>query len=82
MARLDVRLDTEHRRRLEELVAERGMPISEVVRRLIDDAYEDVMRKRRREAVERLVSLNAECPPDPAELSKILEEAHAPGGIH
>ena len=82
MARLDVRLDTEHRRRLEELVAERGMPISEVVRRLIDDAYEDVMRKRRRKAVERLVSLNAECPPDPAELSKILEETHAPGGIH
>lgn len=82
MARLDVRLDTEHRRRLEELVAERGMSISEVVRRLIDDAYEDVMRKRRRKAVERLVSLNAECPPDPAELSKILEEAHAPGGIH
>ena len=82
MARLDVRLDTEHRRRLEELVAERGMPISEVVRRLIDDAYEDVMRKRRRKAVERLVNLNAECPPDPAELSKIVEEAHAPGGIH
>lgn len=82
MARLDVRLDTEQRRRLEELVAERGLPISEVVRRLIDDAYEDVMRKRRRKAVERLVSLNADCPPDPAELSKILEEAHAPGCIY
>lgn len=82
MARLDVRLDTEQRRRLEELVAERGMPISEVVRRLIDDAYEDVMRERRRKAVERLVSLNAEPPPDAAELSKILEEAHAPCGLY
>lgn len=82
MARLDVRLDTEQRRRLEELVAEQGKPISEVVRQLIDDAYEDVMRKRRRKAVERLINLNAERPPDAAELSKILEEAHAPGGIY
>ncbi len=39
MARLDVRLDAERRRRLEELVEERGIPISDVVRCLIDDAY-------------------------------------------
>ena len=81
MPRLDVRLDTEQRRRLDELVAERGAPISEVVRRLIDDAYEDVMRKRRMKAVERLASLNIEVPPDPAELSRELEKAHEPGGI-
>ena len=31
---------------------------------LIDDAPEDVMRKRRMEAVERLANLNAERPPD------------------
>ena len=43
MARLDVRLDSEHRRRLETLVEEKGEPISEVVRRLIDDAYEEIM---------------------------------------
>lgn len=82
MARLDVRLDAEQRRRLEELVAERGMSISEVVRRLIDDAYEDVMRKRRREAVERMVSLNVEDVPDPDTLSRELEKAHEPGGIY
>ena len=82
MPRLDVRLDAERRRRLEELVAERGMPISEVVRRLIDDAYEGVMRKRRMEAVERLANLNAERPPDVPALSRILEEAYEPGGIH
>ena len=46
--RLDVRLNAEQRQRLEELAEERGAPISEVVRRLIDDAYEDVMRERRR----------------------------------
>ena len=39
MARLHVRLDPERRRRLEELAEEKGAPIPEVVRRLIDDAY-------------------------------------------
>ena len=82
MARLDVRLDAERRRRLEEVVEARGAPISEVVRRLIDDAYEDVMRKRRMGAVKRLVGLDVEDPPDPATLSRELEDAHEPGGLH
>ena len=82
MARLDVRLDSEQRARLEELVKERGVPISELVRRFIDDAYEDVMLQRRREALRRLVNLNIEDPPDPAELSRQLEEAHEPGGLY
>ena len=82
MARLDVRLDTEHRHRLEELVEDRGEPISEVVRRLIDDAYEAVIRKRRLQAVERLTRLEVEDPPDPETLSRELEAAHEPGGIH
>lgn len=81
MARLDVRLDAEQRRRLDELVAERGEPISEVVRYLIDDAYEGVMQERRRAAVERLAALAVEDPPDPATLSRELEAAHEPGGL-
>jgi len=82
VARLDVRLDAEHRRRLEELVEAKAMPISDVVRGLIDDAYEDVVRDRRRQAVERLISLEVEDPPDPATLSRELEAAHEPGGLH
>ena len=82
MARLDVRLDDERRRRLEELVQERGEPISDVVRCLIDDAYEDIMRERRIQAAERLGRLEVEDPPDPATLSRQLEAAHEPGGIH
>ena len=82
MARLDVRLDTERRRRLEELAAARAKPISEVVRRLIDDAYEDVLRQRRRQAVERLIRLEVEDPPDAATLSRELEATHEPGGLH
>ena len=82
MARLDVRLDAERRRRLEELVQDRGVPISEVVRRLIDDAYEGVVRERRRQAVGRLIRLEVEDPPDAATLSRELESAHEPGGLH
>ena len=82
MARLDVRLDAEHRRRLEELVEERGVPISEVVRCLIDDAYEDIVQVRRKQAVERLIELNVEDPPDPETLSRELEATHEPGGLH
>lgn len=82
MARLDVRLDDKQRRRLEELAEDRRAPISEVVRRLIDDAYEDIMRERRMEAVERLAALEVEDVPDPDTLSRELEAAHEPGGLH
>jgi len=82
MARLDVRLDDERRRRLEELVQERGDAISDVVRRLIDDAYEDILRRRRRQAAERLTRLEVEDPPDAATLARELEAAHDPNGLH
>lgn len=81
MARLDVRLDDEQRRRLDEIVAERGLGISEVVRGLIDDGYEAVMRERRRKAARRLAELEVEDPPEPAQLSRELEAAHEPGGV-
>ena len=82
MARLDVRLDAEQRRRLEEVVEESGLPISDVVRSLIDDAYEEVMRRRRMSAVEHLIRLEVEDPPDPATLSRELEGAYEPGGLY
>ena len=60
----------------------KAMPISDVVRGLIDDAYEDVLRERRRQAVQRLVSLEVEDPPNAATLARELEAAHEPGGLH
>ena len=81
-SRLDVRLEVEHRRRLEELARDRGVPISEVVRSLIDGAYEEVLRERRRQAAEYLSRMNIEDPPDPESLSRQLEEAHEPGGLY
>ena len=82
MARLHVRLDPERRRRLEELVEERGLHISEVVRHLIDDAYDGIMRERRKQAVERLTRPEVEDPPDAATLSRELAAAHEPSHSH
>ena len=82
MPRLDVRLDDERRRRLDELVEARGAPISDVVRKLIDDAYEGIMLERRRAAVERMAALEIDVPLDPDTLSRELEAAHEPGGLY
>ena len=82
MTRPDVRLNAETRRRLEELAEERGVPISEVVPRLIDDAYEGILRERRKQAVERLIRLAVEDPPDAVTLSRELAAAHEPTGLH
>ncbi len=76
--RLEVRLDAERRSRLEELAEQRGAPVSEVVRSLIDDAYEQIMLERRRRAVERLASLQVEVMPDPEELSRQLNNKYEP----
>ena len=81
MPRLEVRLDEERRRRLEELGEQRGVAISEIVRGLIDEAYEGVLRERRRRAAARLIGLELEDPPDAATLSRELEAAHEPGGL-
>lgn len=76
MERLEVRLDREHRRRLEEVARYRGSNISEAVRRMIDRAYEQELMKERRRAVERLSGLEVEDVPDPDVLTKQLEGAH------
>lgn len=80
-SRLEVRLDDERKQRLQELGEAEGVPISEVVRRLIDDAWEEVMRARRIAAVERLIALNVEDVPDPDTLSRELGERYEPGDL-
>ena len=79
--RLEVRLDEARRSRLEEMAQTKGAPVSEVVRSLIDDAYEEIARQRRWRAFECLVSLNGEVMPDPEELSRQLDAAHDPCGV-
>ena len=82
VSRLDVRLDTERRKRLEEMARDLGIPISDVIRSLIDDAYAGILRERRRKAVDHLVSLGVETPPDPRTLCQELEATYEPGGLH
>jgi hypothetical protein len=80
--RLDVRLDQERRRKLKKLAAEWGTPVSEMVRRLIDRAYEDTLTARRKRAAQELGWLGIEDVPDPIILDQQLEVAHEPGGLH
>lgn len=79
--RLNVRLDRERRRRLKELAAEQGAPVSETIRRLIDRAYDETLRARRRRAAQALAELEVEDVPAPDTLSRQLEDAHELGGL-
>ena len=80
--RLDVRLDQERRRKLRELAAEQGAPVSEMVRRLIDRAYDEILKARRLRAARELGRLEIEDVPDPEALSRQLERAHEPDSLH
>ena len=66
--RLAVRIEAEQRRKLNEM-AERKQ---EVVRRLIDDAYEDDLRAWRHQLVSEMAALNIEDVPEPDELCRQL----------
>ena len=79
--RLDVRLDQERRRKLQELAAEQGAPVSNMVRQLIDRAYEDTLQARRRRAARELARLEIEDIHDPATLNRQLEGGYEPGGL-
>jgi Arc/MetJ-type ribon-helix-helix transcriptional regulator len=74
--RLEVRLDSERRQKLAELVERERASISEVIRRLIDQAYEDSLRERRLELVREIAALEIEDVPDPDELSRQLDRTY------
>ena len=74
--RLEVRLDAEHRRRLSELAEAKGAALSEIVRQMIDQAYEEVLLERRRQAVREIAAMEIEDVPDPETLSRQLAQTH------
>jgi Arc/MetJ-type ribon-helix-helix transcriptional regulator len=80
--RLEVRLDGEHRQKLAELVERQQASISEVIRRLIDRAYEDSLRERRLELVREIAALEVEDVPDPDELSRQLDRTYDIGDLY
>ena len=71
--RIEVRLDPERRRKLAEMAAAQGVPVSEAVRRLIDREYEEVLHQERLRAAREMASLEIEDVPDPEILSRQLE---------
>ena len=81
VSRFEVRLDRACRERLDELAESKGITAAEVIRKLIDTAYEEVLREHRLRAAEELIAMNAEIPPEPDELSRLLETAHDASGI-
>ena len=78
--RVEVRLDTETRAKLEEVAAARGSSVSELVRSLIERSHEEeVAGAARLKAAERIGQMEVEDVPEPAELKQQFSEAHAPG---
>jgi hypothetical protein len=78
--RLEVRLDPDRRRKIAELARTYQVGVSEMVRKMIDDAYEDVLLERRRAAVQKIFGaseLATEPMPDPDELARQLDETYA-----
>jgi hypothetical protein len=74
--RYEIRLDSEHRRKLRELSAVRDAPASEVVREMIDEAYEEILVERRMALVKRIGELEIEDVPDPEALSRQLASTY------
>jgi uncharacterized protein (DUF1778 family) len=78
--RVEVRLNPETRRKLEEVAAARGSSISELVRSLILRSHEEeIAGAARLKAAERIGQMEVEDVPGPAELKRQLSEAHGPG---
>ena len=73
VSRVEFRLDDECRQRLDDLAEDRGGSISEVLRGLIDEAWEAIMLERRRQLVREIASFQGEVPDDPMDLFRELE---------
>lgn len=80
--RLDVRLDPERRRKLRQLAQEQGTPVSGMIRKLIDKAYDETLLARRVRAAEELGKFEIDDVPDPEILCQQLEGTYEPGGLH
>lgn len=74
--RVEVRLDKESRVKLEEVAAARGISVSELMRTLIEDSYQQEISYKRLAASEHLGELEIEDMPDPGELKRQFSEAH------
>jgi len=70
--RYEIRLDAQHKARLGELATTYGVPGSQVVKDLIDKAFQDSRRAARMRAAEDLASINGEDVPGMETLKRQL----------
>lgn len=73
MQRLEVRLEPELHERLRYIAEERNESMSNVIRELIDRAYEELDRARRLRAVEELSKMNLFDVGEPEDLEREIE---------
>lgn len=73
VSRVEIRLDEEHRQRLDDIVEERDASVSEVLRGLINSEWEAIMLERRRQLVREIASFQGKVPEDPMDLFRELE---------
>ncbi len=76
-SRLEVRLDPERRRKLAEIAAARRASISELIREMIDQIYEEICRADRLRAAQELAQLEVEDVPDQETLDRQLDSTYA-----
>ncbi len=76
--RYEIRLDTEHKKRLRELSAAYGVPGSTLLKDMIDRLYKEKDREERLAAARRIGEMEIEDVPDMETLKKQLESAHEP----
>lgn len=74
--RLEVRLDPQRRLKLERLAVARGIPLSQLVRVMIDEAYEQSLGEERLEAAMRIGEMAIEDVPEPDVLKRQLEATY------
>ena len=76
--RLEIRLDAEYRRKLDELAQSHHVSISDLVRALLDREYEEWLNIQRVRAAQRISALSAEDVPEPDLLNRQLGDAYDP----
>jgi hypothetical protein len=77
--RVEIRLDEERGKFLEQEVARRGTSIAGWFRQKVDEERLRLEQEARLAAAERLCALELDLPKDEDELNRLLEEAHCPG---
>jgi hypothetical protein len=74
--RIDIRIDEDRKRKLEEIMIRRGLSRSSAIRQAIDHLYEEDLSAGRRAAVEAIAKMEIEDLPEPEELSRQLASTY------